>query len=70
VRAVERAFTAQKTDQADHFTQLRAVERYGDLLELAAGDTRNTGKDADNGRRMVTWTEFILIKRQREEVGK
>ncbi|GEM_PF-5779303 len=69
VRAVERAFIAKKTDKADHFTQLRAVERYGDLLELAAGDTRNAGKEAEAGRRLVTWTEFVLIKKQRQEVA-
>jgi hypothetical protein len=68
VRAVDRAFVARKTDKADHFTQLKAVERYGDLLELAAGDTRYLGKDADAGRHLVTWQEFILIGKQRREV--
>jgi hypothetical protein len=70
INAVQRGFVAQKKDKADHIVQLRSVERYSDLLELAAGETRNTGKDAQAGRRLVTWQEFILIRRQREEVVK
>lgn len=68
VRVVDRAFLARKTDKADRMTQLRAVERFGDLLELASGDTRNVGRDADAGRHLVTWEEFVLIGRQRKEV--
>ena len=37
IKAVERAFTARKTDGADRIVQLRAVERYGELMALAQG---------------------------------
>ena len=66
IRAVERGFVAKRTDRSDHIAQLRAVERYGDLLELAAGDTRSAGRAGDGVHVMVTWTQFMSIKEERE----
>jgi hypothetical protein len=43
---VEEALGAMKTDEADHFTRLRAVERYCELLELA-----QDGKHPRRGKR-------------------
>jgi len=37
IKVVKEAFSAMKTDKADHFTRLRAVERYCDLLKMAQG---------------------------------
>ena len=48
ITVVREALNAQKTDEADHFTRLRAVERYCELLELAQGklpDTTNPKRD-------------------------
>jgi hypothetical protein len=69
VNAVERAMKAQKKTKADHFTQLRAVERYGDLLELAAGDGKQDSLKSGKGRRLVTWEEFLIIGRGRTETA-
>lgn len=69
VAAVDRAFKAQKKTKADHFTQLRAVERYGDLLELAAGERKSEGKASGPGRCLVTWEEFLIIGRGRKEAA-
>ena len=46
ITVIEEALSAMKTDEADHLTRLRAVERYCELLELAQG-----GKHTRRGRR-------------------
>jgi hypothetical protein len=40
ISVIEEALTAMKTDEADHLTRLRAVERYFELLNLAQGKRR------------------------------
>jgi hypothetical protein len=67
VAVVERGMKAQKKDKADHFTQLRAVERFGELLELAGGESAAAKAKEKGGRQLVTWEEFLLIGRGRQE---
>jgi hypothetical protein len=69
VDAVERAMRAQKKTKADHFTQLRAVERFGDLIELAEGERRSDSRASGAGRRLVTWEEFLIIGKGRVEAA-
>jgi hypothetical protein len=69
VAAVERGMKAQKKTKADHFTQLRAVERYGELLELAEGERKPEGRKNEKGRNIVTWTELLEIARKRKEAA-
>jgi hypothetical protein len=64
IRVIERAFTARKTDGADRIVQLRAVERYRELMDLAQG-TAKPPTDAGSG--MVTWEEFVVLWRGRKE---
>jgi hypothetical protein len=49
----------------DHFARLRAVERFGDLLQLAQGKPPDASiPDAEIGR-SYTWEEFILLQARR-----
>jgi hypothetical protein len=63
IRAVERALTARKTDSADRIVQLRAVERFGELMALAQGKDR----PEQHERGMVTWEEFLVLYKARKE---
>jgi hypothetical protein len=45
IKVVKEAFSAMKTDEADHFTRLRAVERYCDLLKMAQGKVQEKGNN-------------------------
>ncbi len=62
IRCVESGLRAVKTTNVDHFTRLRAVERYADLLGLAQGKKT---EDLDANRPLVTWEEFIVLYRAR-----
>ena len=64
VNAVERAMKAQKKTKADHFTQLRAVERYGELLALAQGAKP---AEASGDGMQVTWEQFTVMYQARRE---
>jgi hypothetical protein len=67
VAAVERGMTAQKKTKADYFTQLRAVERFGDLVEMAAGDSDSSdSRHSGKGRNLITWEEFLDIAKNRK----
>jgi len=63
IKAVERSLTARKTDGADRIVQLRAVERYGELMALAQG--KETAAAERDG--LVTWEEFVVLFRSRRE---
>ena len=47
VDAVDEALGAMKTDKQDHLTRLKAVERYGDVLEFAQGKVQEKPAEAD-----------------------
>jgi len=66
ITAVEKALAAKKSDKVDHYTRLRAVERFGDLLGLAQGRTQSEDGDR-TGAGVVTWEEFVLLYRSRKE---
>lgn len=68
VRAVERGLIAQKTSRSDHVMQLRAVERYGDLLELAAGQNRSgsSGVTLTNNLQILTYEQFCCEEAEHE----
>jgi hypothetical protein len=67
VAAVKRGMTAQKKTKADHFTQLRAVERFGDLMELAGtGQKNDVLAKSGKGRLLVTWEQFVEIGKGRK----
>ena len=55
---LEEAMTARKTDEADHLTRLRAVERYCELLVMAQGELQE---------RQVTWEELTELYRATKE---
>ena len=63
VNAVSKAMVAMKTDKKDHFTRLRAVERFQDLLELAQGKP----KEEAQGELQVTWEEFTVMYSRRQQ---
>ena len=42
ITVIEEAMSAMKTDEADHRTRLRAVERYCELAELCTGQAAGT----------------------------
>lgn len=65
VTAVARALVAKDGKKADHIVRLRAIGRYGQLLELAQGGKVETPA-AENGP-MVTWEEFVVLYRSRKE---
>jgi len=69
VSAVERGLKAQKKTKSDHVVQLRAVARYADLVELAAGNATSQSRESGKGRRLVTWEEFLVIGRGRTEAA-
>jgi hypothetical protein len=54
--AIKVVDSAMENDEADHFTRLRAVERYFELLEMAQGKVQEKGND-DAGR-LFTWEQF------------
>jgi hypothetical protein len=56
ITVVEEAMSAMKNDEPDHFTRLRAVERYCELLAPAPGKVQEQGNN-DAGR-LITWEEF------------
>ncbi len=49
VEAVDQALVAQRTDKADHQVRMRAVGRYGDLLELTEGGKRHDAAGESGG---------------------
>jgi hypothetical protein len=64
ISAVERGLLARKTDKADRIVQLRAVERYADLVGLAQG---KAAAPEGGDRSLVTWEEFVILYRSRKE---
>jgi hypothetical protein len=62
IRVVDSGLRANKKTPIDHFTRLRAVERYADLMQLAQGKKT---EDLDANRPMVTWEEFIVLYHSR-----
>ncbi len=50
INAVDKALIAQKTDRMDHAARMRAVRRYGDLLELADGGKRHDPAGESGGQ--------------------
>jgi hypothetical protein len=64
LRVIERAFMARKTDGADRIVQLRAVERYHEMMDLAQGTAKPPDQE-DRGQ--VTWEEFVVMYRARKE---
>ena len=64
VGAIEAALGALKTDEADHTSRLKAVERYGDVLALAQG--KLVEKPVDEGcPQQFTWEEFSAMYARR-----
>jgi hypothetical protein len=61
VNTVDKALIAKRSDKRDHMVCLRAVERYGELLALAAGKPKDAA--ADDGT--VTWEQFTLMYEKR-----
>ena len=57
--AIEAALCAMKTDEQDHTSRLKGVERYGEVLELAQG--RIAEKPADTGMPQYTWEELTVL---------
>jgi hypothetical protein len=53
----------------DAIARLRAVERYGELLQLAQGGKPEAQIEAE-GARTFTWEEFTLLYRSRKRHGK
>jgi hypothetical protein len=64
IAAIAGALKAKKTDKADHFSRLRGVERFRDLLDLAQG-----GKPPElpeqTGTPQYTWEEFVALYARR-----
>jgi hypothetical protein len=60
--ALSEALSAEKTDTADHFTRLRAIERHGELMERAQGKPR---EEAQTGLRLMTAEQFFFLTRER-----
>lgn len=50
------ALVAEKTDSADHFTRLRAIERHGELMELAQGKPK---EETVHEMRLITAQAFF-----------
>jgi hypothetical protein len=65
IKVIEDALGAMKTDDADHLTRLRAVERCCELLEMAQGKLPEEGND--NASREMTWEEFAQLYQARQE---
>jgi hypothetical protein len=63
IAAVEKALAANKTDKADHTARLRAVERFGELAEMAQGLAQAPPASDPT----VTWEEFVVMYRSRKE---
>jgi len=54
IAAVEKALGAKKKSDVDHFIRLRAVERFGDLAEMAQGTEEPEATDEIH----MTWEAF------------
>lgn len=61
IKVVKSAMVAKKKDTADHIVRLRAVERYGELLEYAQGKPT---EDAGSTTPQLTWEEFVVMYRK------
>jgi len=61
IHAVDVALAAKYKGQPDHMARLRAVGRYGELVEMAQGTKAHDQVD----RGLVTWEEFVLLYRSR-----
>ena len=59
MNAIEAALGALKTDEADHSSRLKALERYGDVLSLAQGKV--VEKPVDAGLPQFTWEELSAM---------
>jgi hypothetical protein len=68
ITAVEEALIAMKTDEADHVSRLRAVERYGDVLELAQGKLPEKTEE-EAGPPQWTWEEFCQMYNARKKTA-
>lgn len=64
IAAISVALGAKTSDKQNHFIRLRAVERWGDLLEMAQG---KPAEKTESGAGLVTWEEFVVLYRQRKE---
>jgi hypothetical protein len=62
ITAVTTALGAKRSDSADHVVRLRAIERYGDLLEFAQGKPKES-QESDGAQ--FTWEEFVLLYRRK-----
>lgn len=59
VAVVASGLNAKVGRKIDHFTRLRAVERYADLLGLAQGKKT---EEQDTSGPMVTWEAFLIMR--------
>jgi hypothetical protein len=57
-----------KTDEEDHVSRLRAVERYVDLVELAQGKLPEKTVD-DGALPQYTWEEYVRLYETRIRTG-
>lgn len=65
IRAVERAMVAQVNTRADHPVQLRAVGRWGQLVQLAQGGAIDKPLPAPSTS--VTWEEYTVMYRKYQQ---
>jgi len=64
IAAVDVALQANKDDVADHPTRLRAIGRFKQLAEMAAGQR---SEDHAGGEQIITWEQFVVLYRKRNE---
>jgi hypothetical protein len=64
IDAIEEALGPHKADEADHTSRLKAVERYGDVVELAQGKVAE--KAVNTGTPQFTFEEFTAMYRSRK----
>jgi hypothetical protein len=69
IAAIDEALSAKKTDEADHVSRLRAVERYGAVMELAQGKLPPDTVD-DKAMPQYTWEEFVALYATRRQTEK
>ena len=62
IRAIAGGLKASKEDAEDHKMRLLAVQRYGDLVELAQGKVTET---EERGAVQFTWEEFRAMYEKR-----
>ena len=65
IKAIGGGLRALKDDPEDHVVRLRAIERYGDMLQLAQGKPK---EESEQGPVQITWEEFVVLYRKQSEV--